>query len=315
MKTIPVSLIVAGAFVPWLAQAQPGDGGPGGPQRDSGGKRGPGLRPAVEAWKAADQDQDGFVSRTEFDELPRVSKLPEEKRQALFARLDKNGDQRLGPDELGRMGRPHDGKNPQMQRLWELDVDKSGGVNFREFSAGRFFGKLPPEKQQEVFRRLDTDGDGQITPRDRPERPAGRDGGGVRPKRPDGEPPPDGPGRMMPPRDGRPGPDGPRNLRPMQGGDAPQGAPRERGRQGDGRGLPANPPRPGQAGGEARLVIRQLDENGDGRLSFEEFRKGPAVRNLGEDEQERRFLALDRNGDHQIGPEDLKDPQSRDAGS
>jgi Ca2+-binding EF-hand superfamily protein len=56
-------------------------------------------------------------------------------------------------------------------------------------------------------------------------------------------------------------------------------------------------------------MIRQLDGNGDGSVSFEEFRKAPPVRELGEDEQERRFMALDRNKDHKLGPEDLKDPE------
>ncbi|MEI6820034.1 MAG: hypothetical protein WCL19_10595, partial [Verrucomicrobiota bacterium] len=48
----------------------------------------------------------------------------------------------------------------------------------------------------------------------------------------------------------------------------------------------------------------KLDLNGDGALSFEEFRQGPAVKNLTEDEQEKRFLRLDRNGDHKISAED-----------
>jgi Ca2+-binding EF-hand superfamily protein len=283
-----------------LAQAQPRDGGPGGPPRDAGGKRGPAQLPFADAWKAADKDADGFVSRNEFDALPRVQNLPEEKRQALFARLDKDGDGRLGREELNRMGRPQDGKGQQMQQLWELDVDRSGGVSFKEFAAGRFFGKLPPERQRELFSRLDTDGDGQITARDKPERPGNREGTGPRSRRPEG-PPPDGPGRAMPPREGGPGPEGMRKNRPAPGTGAPEGPGRERARPGDGRmGPPA---------GDLRQMIRQLDQNGDDRLSFEEFRKAPSIRDLGEDEQERRFLALDRNQDHKLGPEDSKNPE------
>jgi Ca2+-binding EF-hand superfamily protein len=62
--------------------------------------------------------------------------------------------------------------------LWELDTDKSGGVSFEEFRKGRVFQKLPDEKQQAVFRRLDSDGDGQVTLKDKPERPFMRRHGG-----------------------------------------------------------------------------------------------------------------------------------------
>jgi hypothetical protein len=65
----------------------------------------------------------------------------------------------------------------------------------------------------------------------------------------------------------------------------------------------------GPPAGDLRQMIRQLDQNGDDRLSFEEFRKAPSIRDLGEDEQERRFLALDRNQDHKLGPEDSKNPE------
>ena len=55
-------------------------------------------------------------------------------------------------------------------------------------------------------------------------------------------------------------------------------------------------------------INRKLDVNGDGSLSFEEFRVGPAVKNLTEDEQEDRFELLDRNGDQKISPEDFPPP-------
>ena len=139
-----------------------------------------------------------------------------------------------------------------MKHLWELDSNKSGGISFEEFKAGQLFMKLPPEKQQEVFRRLDTDGDGVVTPKDKPEPPF---------KRPDGKP------------------------HPKWG---------EGERQDD--------------GGERGQINRKLDLDGDGALSFEEFRKGGAVKNLTEDEQEDRFEFIDRNGDHKISQEDFPPP-------
>ena len=130
-----------------------------------------------------------------------------------------------------------------MKRLWELDADKSGGISLAEFKAGEVFKKLPPEKQDAVFHRLDTDGDGVITPKDKPEPPFRR-----------------------PKKEGEGGEKGPDQIN------------------------------------------RKLDTNADGALSFEEFRVGPAVKNLTEDQQEERFEALDRNGDLKISSEDFPSP-------
>ncbi|MBK1881260.1 EF-hand domain-containing protein [Luteolibacter pohnpeiensis] len=174
MKTISISQIVAGLLLPGAVQAQevpknppqeqhvPGphahdDGDPGGPPDDQG-------------WRKADTDGDGKLSKEEFMAITRIGQLPEEKRELLFARLDKDSNGSLDADELER-GRPRRGR--PMRRLWELDVDHSGGVSFEEFKNGEMFSKLPPEKCEELFKRLDTDGDGEITGKDRPEpRPA-----------------------------------------------------------------------------------------------------------------------------------------------
>lgn len=210
-------------------------------------------RPFVETWKAADTDNDGFISKDEFARMPRIQNLPEEKRGNLFARLDKDNDGKLSREELIHFAKPRDGEHePHFKRLWELDSDKSGGISLDEFKAGQLFMKLSPEKQQAVFGRLDTDGDGVITPKDRPEPPFKRPDGKQRPNRPEGEP-------------------------------------------------------PGRESGPEQ-INRKLDVNGDGSLSFDEFRAGPAVNNLTEDEQEDRFELLDRNGDLKISPEDFPPP-------
>jgi Ca2+-binding EF-hand superfamily protein len=243
MKTIPVSLLLAGILMPAICEAQPQGGAEG--DKDPRRKM---VRGFGEVWKSADANGDGFISLAEFSAMPRIQKLPEEKREALFTRLDKDGDGKLSRGELEGFGRNRDGAHlPPMKRLWELDTDKSGGICFEEFKRSDVFAKLSPEMQEGLFKRLDSDGDGMITPKDRPEPPA---------KRPDGK------------------------QRPGKGG---------------------------REGGEfaPEQMLRKLDTNGDGALSFEEFRVGPAVKDLSEDEQEERFLKLDRNGDQQLTAEDF----------
>ena len=247
MKTIPVSFLVVGMLLPAVCLAQPemppaeGKGAPqGSPQS------------IMETWKLADTDKDGLISKAEFDAMPRIMNLPEEKRANLFKRLDKDADAKLSRDELGRLGKKRDGHDQPLKRLWELDSDKSGGISFEEFKGGQLFKKLSPEKQQEVFRRLDTDGDGRITPIDKPTPPF---------RNPDGK---------------------------------------SHSKHGDGD-CPDEAEKPGQ-------INRKLDLDGDGSLSFEEFRKGPAVKSLTEDQQEERFELIDRNKDHKLSPEDFPAP-------
>lgn len=251
MKTISVSSLLFGLLLPVVCSAQPPRDSP---RNEKEGRRGL-DRPFIEAWKLADADRDGFISREEFAMMPRLQKLPEEKRALLFERIDKNGDGKLGRDELIQMAGPRDGAVDQPEkRLWELDTDRSGGISFEELKAGPIFKKLSPEKQQKVFARLDTDEDGVITPQDKPEPPF---------RRPEGHPRPD-----------HPRPDG---------------------------GHP-------EAGERPEQINRKLDVNGDGSLSFEEFRAGPAMKKLTEDQQEDRFELLDRNHDQKISPEDFPPP-------
>lgn len=176
--------------MPILCHAQP----MGEPGRGGDGRKKSEQRRFIHAWKVADQNGDDFISLEEFHAMLRVKNLPEEKRANLFKRLDKNDDGQLGREELARMLRPPGSRGERMQRLWELDKDRSGGVSFDEFKKGRFYSKLPPERQRELFDRLDTDGDDQITAKDRPEKPQPGDEHRFR-----GGPRPPGHGRNEPP--------------------------------------------------------------------------------------------------------------------
>ena len=275
MKPISFPMILAGLVIPAaMVGAQPEDGGerrpPGGPGMEEG-KEGRGReRHFGRGWREADADNSGTLTREEFNTLPRIQKLPEEKRDKIFARFDKDQDGILSAEELKvMMQRPSSGgARAAMMRFRELDTDKSGGVSLAELKAGELFKKLPVEKQEALFARLDTDGDGEITIKDKP--PGPRDGPG-RPGRPDRPDRPDKEGR--------------------------EGRPDKGGKDGDGR-----PPR------DPRRMLKDLDENGDGAVSFDEFRKAPSVRDLGEDEQEDRFEALDKNGDKKLDEADFPAP-------
>ena len=68
----------------------------------------------------------------------------------------------------------HDAERRAKDEFRELDADKSGGLNFEEFSKGKFFGKLPEAKRRQIFARMDTDGSGEINADDRPKGPPGK---------------------------------------------------------------------------------------------------------------------------------------------
>ncbi len=125
-----------------------------------------------EIWKRLDRDGDARISKEEFFAMPRLAQLPEEKRERLFARLDADADGSLSPKEVGEMRR--EGEKRGWENLRQLDTDGSGGVSFEEFGKSDFFQKLPDDRRKQIFDRMDSDEDGQITAQDRPKGPPHR---------------------------------------------------------------------------------------------------------------------------------------------
>lgn len=189
-----------------------------------------------------------------------------------------------------------------MAEMWKkADTDSDGFISPGEFSAMERIAKLPEEKRDEIFRRIDKNGDGRLSP---DELARGRRGG-------------------MPPiehfdedKDGRITfgefvkipfvarlPEERRKEmfgkmdRDKDGVLTPKDRPpRHEGRRGGGRGM--NP----------KALIAELDVDGDGALSFGEFRKARFVKDLDEDAQEEHFERMDRNGDLKIDASDFGPP-------
>lgn len=248
---------VAPAVDPKKDEAAPAPANPGPPPQGGVPGEGPGPRhggggggqnrEAMEAqWKKADLDGDGFLSESEFALLPRIADLPEDKRSAIFHRIDKDRDGKISPEEM-RQNRP---RPPAFPPLDQVDLDKDGKISFEEFQKVPFVAKQSEERQHAMFDRMDRDKDGFLTAKDGPLNP----GGG-------------GPG---------------------------------------GRG--------GRRGFDPKRFIQELDANGDGSLSFDEFRKAPFIKDLGEDAQEAKFNEMDRNKDLKIDLSDFPAPPDHGPG-
>jgi Ca2+-binding EF-hand superfamily protein len=116
-----------------------------------------------------DKNGDGVITAEEFFASPRMERMPQEQRDKLFARIDLDGDGKVTVEEVRKMRQ--ESHERQMREFRDLDTDKSGGLSYAEMSLGKFFSQLPEEKRKQIFERMDTNGDGQITPEDRPKGP------------------------------------------------------------------------------------------------------------------------------------------------
>lgn len=244
MKAAQYSWIVLLTLATARAEETPGTEPPPPPPKEKAapGKplempkgRGEGMRRMMEIWKKADTDGDTFITPTEFAAMERPGRLPEEKRAELFKRFDKNSDGRIGMDEIPK--RPPGG----MPNLEKADLNKDKRIDFEEFKTLDFVKRMPEDRQKGMFKKMDSDGDGVLTAKDRPRHDGRKDGkGGRKPKLSD--------------------------------------------------------------------LVKDHDKDANGSLSFEEFRQIPWIAKAGEDEQEDRFEALDKNEDLKLDAADEPPP-------
>lgn len=135
----------------------------------------------VDMFNMLDKNKDGVISAEEFFASPRMARMDQEQRDKLFARIDLDGDGKVTPEEIRKMRQ--ESHERKMREFRELDTDENGGLSFEELSKGKFFSQLPEEKRRQIFDRMDTNGDGEITPEDRPQGPRPHPEGRERGKR------------------------------------------------------------------------------------------------------------------------------------
>lgn len=126
----------------------------------------------IAAIKKADINHDGVLDKSEFITLERISRLPADKQDKLFERIDKNHDQLLQPNEFPPKGGDHEMMRRRIiPHLRELDINNDMAISKEEFLRSPMIEKLPKERQDAIFKMMDRDGDGKLTPLDRPDGP------------------------------------------------------------------------------------------------------------------------------------------------
>jgi Ca2+-binding EF-hand superfamily protein len=126
----------------------------------------------------ADTDRNGSLSKSEFMNFTPTRpdgtqgpQLPPEIKERIFARIDANGDGNITQQELANAPRPRFGAGGGLARIiGQADTDKNGAVSQAEFQNftptlpdGRQAPQISPEKKNEIFARIDTNRDGQLT--------------------------------------------------------------------------------------------------------------------------------------------------------
>jgi len=110
----------------------------------------------------ADKNKDGRIDREEFAKHPPFSEMPEERRNRIFKRLDRNSDEFIdGKDDRRR--NPRGGKKLPRIRIKGLDLDDNGTLSWAEFQNAPAVVALPEKERRTVFNRYDVNKDREIS--------------------------------------------------------------------------------------------------------------------------------------------------------
>lgn len=149
----------------------------GGPQKRGGGPEKSDF--FGDMLRRSDTDKNGGISFVEFAAGKRVSALPAEHQKRLFDRLDKNKDGEIRRDEIGRpSGRDRGNPERGSKQRGPHDPDGDGRVSLEEFRKSPRVAGLDAARQEELFARMDRNGDGFLDRKDYQGRRPGRDGEG-----------------------------------------------------------------------------------------------------------------------------------------
>lgn len=203
------------------------------------------------------------------------------------------------------------GERPSSQDMVKrLDADKSGEISFAEFSASKRMRSLDEGVRKKIFDRLDKDSDGVISKNElrRPHDPKGPHGGSAFPlfEKMDAnkdrqvgieefsnspkfkEMPPERVRRIFDQMDRNKDGFLSRKDHSQLGHD-----------------------RRGKKGGRPEGGMKNLDTNGDDKVSREEFQKGSFALGVPEEAREKLFQKLDKNADGFLDSSELRDPRKK----
>jgi len=107
-----------------------------------------------------DIDKNGSLDMSEFRQAKEMNQKNKDSLTRLYKRLDRDKDGLIQKGELRNDGR---GRPRHDLDFKKYDTNKSGGLDFSEFSELPFVGRLPDERRKQHFERVDTDSSGEIT--------------------------------------------------------------------------------------------------------------------------------------------------------
>lgn len=117
-------------------------------------------RPRSKAFEAVDANKDGVLSFGEFSQMGRLTKMDEPKRRKLFDFLDRDKDGKLHLREL--QPREPSWLAPLRQGFAELDADKNGGLDLKEFSQCPQMAHKGEDVVSRIFARTDRNNNKRI---------------------------------------------------------------------------------------------------------------------------------------------------------